>query len=454
MSINQRKVHKLKNGSTAIISSNSCSKSVTVYFLFKVGSRDEPPSLYGVAHFLEHLFFKGTCNRPEAKMIAETIDQYGGIFNAFTSRDMTGYYIKLPPKHLSIAIKILSDMMINSIFDPREIKTEKAVVINELKMRSSDPGQRLDEEMATLLYKNTDLAHPIGGDKTTVCKLKREDLATFVINHYIPKNMIVSIAGKIRPSIKSTLNLLNSCFSTDMTKRYYTFLSSSYLTSPTSSTIPLKSIILPKTKYYPNFYKQQKSFRFKSIHNKELEHTFISLAFPVINYKDPHSYLLELLTVILAGNMSSRLFISLRERRGLVYNVSCSTEYYKDTGSFAITCSTFNNREIVLKTLKQIGNEIKLLKNAPISDHELKKATEYILGSLEMKMEQTNDMAFDQASDYIYLNKLITPKILKKLYAKITPNMIIKTANKFFIKKRLNLVILSPLRFKASSIVI
>lgn len=443
MSINQRKVHKLKNGSTAIISSNFCAKSVTIYFLFKVGSRDEPHSLYGIAHFLEHLFFKGTCNRPEAKMIAETIDQYGGIFNAFTSRDMTGYYIKLPPKYLPIAIKILSDMMINSIFNPNDIETEKAVVINELKMRSSDPGQRLDEEMAKLLYKNTNLAHPIGGDKTTVCKLTREDLAKFVINHYIPKNMIISIAGKIRPSIKSTLNLLNKVFSIDMTKRYHTFIKS----SP-------ESVILSKTKYYAKFYKQQKSFRFKSIQNKELDHTFISLAFPIVNYKDPLSYLFEILVVILAGNMSSRLFISLREKRGLVYNVKCFTEYYKDTGGFAITCSTFNKRETVLKTIKQIENEIKLLKNAPILEEEINKAREYILGSLEMKMEQTNDMAFDQASDYIYLNKLVTPSILKKLYAKITPNMIIKVVNKFFIKKHLNLIILSPLRFKATSIII
>lgn len=431
-------INKLKNKITTIISSEPCAKSVTVYYLFKVGSRDEEPKQFGMAHFLEHMFFKGTCNRPEAKMIASTIDQYGGVFNAFTSHDMTGYYIKLPPKHLETAIDILSDMILNSTFDPREIKTEKDVVINELKMRSSDPSAKVDEVVNTLMFKGTNLEHPIGGSKSTVCTFKREDLATFLLNKYKGSNLVISIAGKIKPSIKYIKSVINCKLSTPITKRYKNFLSSKELIEA--------KVPAPAPTLYNNFYKKQSSYRYKSIHKKDTEHTFITLAFPTINYSDPLSFVLEIIATILGGNMSSRLFTELREKQGLVYNISCSTEYFKDTGSFSVSCSTFNNKASIERVIKEITDQLSKIKSVAVSASELKKAIDYTINSLDMKQENTNAVALNQACEYIYLNKTLSLSKIKQLYSRITPAMIMKTAKMFFIKKRVNLVTLSPIK--------
>lgn len=432
-------IDKLKNKVTTIISSEPCAKSVTIYYLFKVGSRDEQPKQYGMAHFLEHMFFKGTCNRPEAKMIASTIDQYGGIFNAFTSHDMTGYYIKLPPKHLETAIDILSDMILNSTFDPREINTEKDVVINELKMRSSDPSAKVDEVVNTLMFRGTNLEHSIGGSKSTICTFKREDLAKFLLNKYNGSNLVVSIAGKIKPSIKYIKSLIRCKLSGSITKRYKNFI---------SEKVPK----IPETILYNNFYKKQSSYRYKWIKKNDSEHTFISLAFPTINYSDPLSFILEIISIILGGNMSSRLFIELREKQGLVYNIGCSTEYFKDTGSFSITCSTFNDKSSIHKVIKEITEQISKLKLTVVTKAELKKAVDYTINSLDMKQENTSDVALNQACEYIYLNRTISLSKIKQLYSKITPEIIMKTAKKFFIKKKVNIVILSPLKINKPSL--
>lgn len=427
-------ISKLKNKVTTIISSEPCAKSVTIYFILKVGSRDEPLKQYGIAHFLEHMFFKGTCNRPEAKMIASTIDQYGGAFNAFTSHDMTGYYIKLPPKYLETAIDILSDMILNSTFDPREIKTEKDVVINELKMRISDPASKVDEAVNTLMFKGTNLEHPIGGSKSTVCTFDRESIAKFLINNYKGSNLVISIAGKIKPSIKYIKSLLNSKISISITKRYKNFLSTKSIPKAVPTTM------------YNNFYKKQSSYRYKLIRTKDTEHTFITLAFPTVNYSDPLSFVLEIISIILGGNMSSRLFIELREKQGLVYNISCTTEYFKDTGSFSISCSTFNDKDSIEKVIEEITNQLSKMKSTSITPSELKKAIDYTINSLDMKRESTNDVALNQACEYIYLNRTLSLSKIKQLYSKITPGMIMKTAKKFFVKRRANLVMLSPLK--------
>lgn len=431
-------INKLKNKITTIISSEPCAKSVTVYYLFKVGSRDEEPKQYGMAHFLEHMFFKGTCNRPEAKMIASTIDQYGGVFNAFTSHDMTGYYIKLPPKHLETAIDILSDMILNSTFDPREIEVEKDVVINELKMRSSDPSAKVDEVVNTLMFKGTNLEHPIGGSKSTVCTFNRESMATFLLKNYKCSNLIISIAGKIKPSIKYIKSLLAFKLSTSITKRYKNFLSSNMI----------EKIDKAETALYKNFYKKQSNYRYKLIHTKDTEHTFITLAFPTINYSDPLSFVLEIIATIMGGNMSSRLFTELREKQGLVYNISCNTEYFKDTGSFSVSCSTFNDKNSIQKVIKEITDQLSKIKSVAVSSSELKKAVDYTINSLDMKQENTSAVALNQACEYIYLNRTLSLSKIKQLYSRITPAMIMKTAKKFFIKKRVNLVTLSPLKLK------
>lgn len=426
-------INKLKNKITTIIRSEPCAKSVTIYYIFNIGSRDEQSNEYGMAHFLEHMFFKGTCNRPEAKMIASTIDQYGGIFNAFTSNDMTGYYIKLPAKHLETAIDILSDMILNSTFDPREIEVEKDVVINELKMRSSDPSLKVDEVVNTLMFKGTNLEHPIGGSKLTVCNFNRESMVKFLLEHYICSNLIISIAGKIKPSIKYIKSLLSSKLSTSITKRYKNFIS-------------LNKIDKRETILYKNFYKKQSSYRYKLIYTKDTEHTFITLAFPTINYNDPLSFILEIIATILGGNMSSRLFTDLREKQGLVYNISCTTEYYKDTGSFSVSCSTFNDKTSIQKVIKNITDQLSKIKSEAVSLHELEKTVNYIINSLDMKQENTNEVALNQACEYIYLKKILPISRIKQLYSRITPEMIMKTAKKFFIKKKVNLVILSSIK--------
>ena len=428
-------IKKLKNGSTLIIKNSNCSKTATIYFIFKVGSRYENPKDFGISHVIEHILFKGTCNRPEAQQIAQIIDQYGGLFNAFTSRDMTGYYIKLPYKNLNIAIDILSDMILNSLFNSKEIKSELNVIINEIKMRNSKPNSIIDQMFSQLVYKGTNLEHEIGGTKETICKIDQEKLLKYMVKYYVAKNMIISIAGKVAINIE---NLLNKIFNNgEIQERYKTILSEKYNIGKQSPP--------QKIKLYHKI--TQKSPRFSSKVNKDLDHTFISLGFPIVSFKNKKSWIFEVIGTILAGTMGSILFQELREDRGLVYNVSYDIELFEDTGSFSITCSCSNDKKIVSEVLDIIFQNIHSIKNKPLPNKDIKRTIQYLLNSLDMKQENTDELALSQACEYIYLGKVLSIKEISHIYNKITPQIIQKICKEYFIKSRLNLAILSPLKF-------
>jgi predicted Zn-dependent peptidase len=430
-------IKKMKNGSTLIIKNISCAKTATVYFIFKVGSRYEDPKDYGISHVIEHILFKGTCNRPEAQQIAQIIDQYGGLFNAFTSRDMTGYYIKLPYKNLDIAIDILSDMILNSLFNSKEIKSELKVIINEIKMRNSQPDSIIDQMFAELVYKGTNLEHEIGGTKDTICKMDQEKLLKFMVKYYVSQNMIVSIAGKVSP--KKIVNQLNNIFNVTQ-NRYKNILSEKYNIQKFQHLKPLKLYHCIT----------QKTPRFSSKINKDLDHTFISLGYPIVSFKNTKSWIFEVIGTILAGTMGSKLFQVLREERGLVYNVSYDIELFEDMGSFSIKCSCLNDKKIVSEVLDIIFDNIHLLKQELIPKKDIKRTIQYLLNGLDMKQENTNEVALSQACEYAYLGKVLSIKDIDKIYKKITPHTIRKICKEYFIKSRLNLTILSPLKFNKS----
>lgn len=431
-------IYHLKKGATLICTNESCAKTATIYFIFRIGSRDESPSYAGMAHFVEHMLFKGTCNRPEAKLITQQIDKYGGLFNAFTSYDMTGYYIKLPAKHLPAAIEILSDMILNSIFDEREIKPEQEVVINELKMREADPANKLDNLVNKLIFKDTTLANEIGGSRKTVCKFDRQMVLNFVSHYYKDKNMIISIAGKV--PIKSTIKLLNEKFILPISNRYR---------SLTTIHSPLK-----RNPRYHDHYLKQKRMRYSCKQVKGLDHTFISFGFPVIKYGSTISWVIDIIGSILAGGMNSRLFQELREDKGLVYSVAYNTDLLEDTGDLTIECSTFNNPKSISAVIDTICQAIKTLKSTPPPSSELERVITSAINSLDMKSENTKEQALTQALEYIYTGKVYTRKELTKIYNRITPEAVQQTAKLFLKKDKLNLGIVSPLRVKQPKILI
>jgi predicted Zn-dependent peptidase len=409
----------LSNGLRVVTIPMPSLESVTVSVWVKTGSRNENAKNNGISHFLEHMFFKGTTNRPTAKQIAEEIDQIGGVQNAGTSKEYTEYYIKCRADKIEVAFDLLSDMTLNSLLDAKEIEREKGTIIEEIRMYEDTPMMNIGEVFEGLIYSGHSLGMDIAGTEKTVSEMKRKDFTDYRTNFYNPENMLVTVAGGVTQNITEKL-----------TKKYFgNFqLPVSNFQSISNETIFKNTQNKPKVK----------------LHNKKKEQTHVILGFIADGKNYKYKYAQTLLATILGGGMSSRMFTEVRERRGLAYSIRTSMDRYTDIGYMGTYAGLDTKRaeeavKVMLEQHYQISNS-----QQPIANSELLKAKEFLKGHLALALEDTSDVSGFFGDQELFSDKVLTPEEVFKLVDIVTMDEVNSEAKRLFVPERLNLAIIGP----------
>ena len=407
---------KLANGLRIITIPIKNTQAVTVLVLVRTGSKYETKDMNGISHFLEHMFLKGTKKRPNKLKIAETLDRVGGMYNAFTGKEYTGYWAKADLKHFDLALDWVSDIFLNSKIEKQEIDKERGVILEEMNMYLDTPMIYISDLWEKLLYGKQPAGWLIIGEKENVLKFKREQFLDYFKKHYIAKNTIVCVAGNIDG--KSAENKIKKHF---------------------------KNIKIgePKMKLK---VKERQTKPGCLVHFKKTDQTHLVLGVRGYDLFHPQKYAQAVLATILGGNMSSRLFMSVREEKGLAYYIKTLSESVTDTGYLATSAGIRNNK--VEEAIRLILKEYKIMKNKKISEKELQKAKDYLKGILPLSLESSDAQASFYAGQELLTQKILTPKEEYKKIDQVTKNDIIKVAKDIFQPKNLNLALIGPFKDK------
>jgi len=417
----------LKNGINCLIINNQCFQSVTVDIMFKVGSRDEPKNYHGLTHFAEHMFFKGTKKRPQARIISSTIDQYGGKFNASTDYDLTHYYVKIGRKNYTVALDILSDMLFNSLFRKEDIASEKKVVTHELETYNTNPSKFVYKLLGHTIFKNTTLEHDVGGSIAVIQKATREQFIDYVSHFYQPKNVTLVIVGNFTRPENGMKGL--SIAKKDITK---------YFNKKFNYQHNHKQLF-PKRTLHHNFPDLQRKARFKYHVFPKISQSNVILGFPAYKYNSKKFDISLIISTILGEGMSSRLFVNIREKHSLVYSIGASVNALADLGIFTITCASYPEIPKLKKLIKLICLELKKLKQGKIDEKELNKAKEHLIGSEIMSRESSSYLAYIYGYEMLYFNKISNFEKWTKRIKGVTLKDVIKQAQEMFQDHKVNL---------------
>lgn len=356
--------------------------------------------------------FKGTEKRPSAMSIASVIDGIGGEFNAFTGKETTGYYIKAQNSHLELCLDILSDMLMHMLLDSAEIEKEKGVIIEEINMYEDTPMRKLGDIYENLLYGNTPLGWDIAGEKDIIRSIKRSDFVDYMGSLYSAHNITVVIAGGIDEA--QVENLVNKYFAS--MKKFDT-----KLFEPMSENQSNPALL---------------------IREKKTEQTHIAIGVRTIPVDHPDEHPLSVLSSILGGGMSSRLFEEVREKRGLAYYVRTHSDHYMDAGSLTTLAGVDINRvdqavSVIMDNYRKVSSG-----NLNITDEELRKAKEYLKGHMVLELEDSRSVASFYAHQELTEKYVRNPdEVLEKIEA-VTLEQIIDVGKKYFINKNLNMALI------------
>lgn len=388
-------------------------KAVTIFVFAKVGSRYETKSINGISHFIEHLMFKGTTKRPSTLDISKLLDGVGAQYNAFTSKDWTGYYVKINHEHTDMALDVVSDMLQHSKFDAKEIERERGVIIEEINMYDDNPTMSIDDIFEEIIF---GLHHPLGwniaGPRQVIREVSRASMIKFRDRHYQAKNMWVVVAGRLDPKLDQAITK----YFRHVRTRPTVLAAKPYRRGPITPAV--------KIKY------------------KEVEQIQIGLGVPALKYTDDRLPALQLLSIILGGNMSSRLFIQVRERRGLAYSVRASVNPYEDTGAFMVQAGLDKRR--LEPALKVIMAELKKFKTTPVGSVELKRAKEFLRGKMILDLEDSDSIASWYGRQVLFHKKIKTPEQALERMMTVTPADIRRIAKKLFTRQAMRLAVIGP----------
>ena len=366
------KCQTLENGLTIIGEEIPYLKSISLGIWVKAGSIIETKENSGVSHFIEHMLFKGTKNR-SSKELAREIDNLGGILNAFTSKECTCFYVKFLDEHIDIGIDVLSDMILNSCFDKKDIEKEKSVILEELKMYEDSPDDLSYDLLLENIYKDHSLGMNILGDRNTLKNFKRENILDYYNKYYVPNNSVISICGNF--NFEEIVEKIKDKFKTWEAKE--------------------ASINTTEPKFNPCIIKKNKDI-------KQVNLAIKLKAIPMIN--DREVYALSVVNNVFGGSISSRLFQKIREEKGLVYSIYSSQTLYQECGELGIFASTSNeNGEEVYKL---ILDEIDLIRNEYISLQEIHESKEQLKGSYMLDRESTSSRMMSNGKNLLMRNKV------------------------------------------------
>ncbi|MFA6082501.1 MAG: pitrilysin family protein [Patescibacteria group bacterium] len=377
-------------------------KSVTALVLFGVGSRYENQPINGLSHFLEHLFFKGSKKRPTAEQISIAVDEVGGEMNAFTSKEYTGYYIKAASQFGELALDVLSDMLLNPLLKEDEIDRERGVIIEEIKMYEDQPMMYVGELFENQLFGDTPLGWDTIGTRQNIKAMQKKQINDYRQNFYTADNMLVVVAGDIAQT-------------TPHLEKYFAQFSGS------------------RHQNYQKWALESRSAY--KMHVKPTEQTHLWLGFLGLPANHPDKYVLKVISAILGGGMSSRLFLSVRERQGLAYYVRAASEHYLDSGYLVASAGVATEK--VEQAVKAILLEFQKLRDEKVSATELNKVKQYLKGKLLLKIEQTDELAGMLGMQQLLQGEIKTPEEINQLIDAVTLDDISRVAKQIITQQNL-----------------
>jgi predicted Zn-dependent peptidase len=405
-------IGELADGMRVVTTPVPTSQSVSVNVFVGAGSRGEVARTKGVAHFLEHMVFKGTPRRPDAIALAETIEGAGGVLNAYTSKEMTCYWNHVPFDEIETAVDVLADMLRNSLLDPKEIDRERSVVQQEIRRTQDQPGAYAGELLGKAVYGEHQMGQPTAGTEETVEGLLRPDFENWIDAWYGAPNIVLSVAGKT--THKKVMKLAERHF----------------LDGRRNPAPPMPALIgeIPARRVIGNI--------------RPITQSNLALGLPAVARDDPDRYILMILNAVLGRGMSSRLFKEVRERRGLAYSVGSSVSRYSDTGMLGVSAGV--SPEKVIEAVSVILDELEKLTQERVGDEEMKKARDYTIGSFRLSLEST--MALGQRSGESLLTLgTIEPieSVVEKLRA-VSADDVIRVAQRVLRREKAALALVGP----------
>lgn len=406
----------LKNGLRVITAPIKGTGAANVFVLFRVGSRYEEQGISGVSHFLEHMAFKGTAKRPTAMAVAKELDGIGAEYNAFTSKDYTGYFVKANSENFAKAIDVLSDMVLNSKVDAQEVEREKSVIVEEINMYEDNPIMHLPDLLEELVFEGNSLGGLVSGTRETVRGMSRDDIVGYMKRLYSAPNAVLCLAGN---------------FNADHVR----------LACDKFSALPSGE---PNS--FEKFSGQQSSPRVKLI-TKPTEQVQAGLAFPAYPYGDKRLPALQLLSVILGGNMSSRLFSSVRERHGLAYYIHSYVVNFEDTGMFYVQSGLDKSR--INEAVKLIVSELKRSAK-DIKPEEMRRAKDFVTGKTAIDLEDSSAVSQWYAAGELLAGRIMTPEEKLAIIRRVTAKQVMAVAKEIFDMKKASLAVIGPYDDEAS----
>ncbi len=401
----------LDNGLRVITSTMPHSRSVCLVILVGAGSCHETKEEAGISHFVEHLLFKGTERRPTAKQISEDIEGVGGIINAGTDKEITVYWCKVASHHFSIALDVLSDLLLNSRFDNKDIEQERHVIMEEINMNLDIPQQRVSMLIDELLWPEQPLGREVAGYKETVSSMTRERLLNYVARRYMPNNTVLSVAGNIQP--QETMAQIKSLFN----KWPANELTTGYITNDRQAEARLR------------------------IEPKDIEQAHLCLGVHGFSHSHPQRFAIDILSTVLGGGMSSRLFTEIRENRGLAYDIHSYTEHFLNSGSLTIYAGV--DPEKVEIALGAIVEEVSKVKRG-ISASELTRAKELSKGRSYLRFEDSQNVALWYGGQEILTRQILDIDDVISIVDAITIDQLKEVARQILTDTGLNLAITGP----------
>ncbi|HEY4511495.1 MAG TPA: pitrilysin family protein [Candidatus Paceibacterota bacterium] len=399
----------LKNGMRIITVPMADNPAVTVLVMVEAGSKYETAEISGLSHFLEHMCFKGTRTRPKAINISRELDSIGAQYNAFTSQEFTGYYAKAGPRHLNTILDVVSDMYVNPLFDEKEIEKEKGVIVEEINMYEDTPHKHVQDLFMELLYGDQPAGWNIAGRKETVKAMKREFFEDYRRKHYVSGATTVVIAGKFN----------EETIYDDIEKKFI-------------------GIHEGKKHDKTKVIEKQKEPRIK-VQHKKTDQAHLVIGVRSCDIWSASVPILRVLSAVLGGGMSSRLFQKLRDEMGVGYYVNAGNDIYTDHGYFEI--STGVDKERVTEVIKAILNECQKLTEDEVPPDELKKAKDYIIGTMFLGLETSDAVAEFFGYQEILKRSVITPSELAKIINMVSAEEIKDMAQQIFQNKNLNMAL-------------
>jgi len=369
-------VHTLAGGSKLLIAAMPERLSASAVLMFGGGSRLEDERLAGVSHFIEHLYFKGTARRPSSKAIADAIEGVGGFINASTDKELTAYWARVPSEHLDLGLDVLFDIVSNSKLEAAEVERERMVILEELRMYQDQPQDFVQNLFEELIWPDHPLGRDIAGTETSVAALTRDDILEFANTLYRLPNLVIGVAGAVDES------------------------------QTVSVVAPRLTLASQLNGLPPSFTPEPLNAARVLVRRRQTEQAHICIGMRAYSYVHPDRYALDLLNTVLGEGMSSRLFLNIREKLSLAYDVHSFIQKHRDTGYLGVYLGVEPKKAV--DSVNAVMEELRGLCESEVSQEELVRAKEFTKGRLRLELETTNGVAFWLTYQELLLGEILT----------------------------------------------